>query len=420
MARSAIPFHVMVKPAGPACNLACQYCFYLSKDSLYPETRQFRMDDVALEEYIRQYLDCQPGPVVPFAWQGGEPTLMGLDFFQKVVDLQNRYLPAGWRVENALQTNGTLLTEDWCDFLRENGFLVGISLDGPPELHDTYRHTKQGGPTAEAVLRGLHLLQTKGVDYNILCVVNNVNVHYPLRVYEFFRGLGVEHIQFIPLVEHLGHGQVTGRTVHGLDYGRFLTSIFNYWAANDLGQAFVQLFEECLSVWVGYGAHLCIFTETCGRAMILEHNGDLYACDHFVFPGHRLGNLRTQSLHELVESPKQREFGLDKRDTLPAYCRECEVRFMCNGGCPKDRFMATPQGEEGLNYLCDGYKRFFTYIAPFMEDFATLFRQQAPPLLMAEKAKERLDALWQSIGRNDRCPCGSGLKYKKCCQVHMD
>ena len=416
MTRSDRPFHIMVKPAGPSCNLACQYCFYLDKDELYPETTRFRVDEGLLEEFIHQYIDCQPGPVVPFAWQGGEPTLMGLDFFKKVVKLQERYLPDGWRAENAIQTNGTLLTEEWCDFLRENGFLVGISLDGPPKLHDVYRHTKQGGPTAELVLRGLRLLQTYGVEYNILCVVNSVNAQYPQEVYGFFRDQGVKHIQFIPLVEHLGHGEVTQRTVSGLDYGRFLTAVFNQWASHDLGRIFVQLFEECVSVWVGYGAHLCLFAETCGRAMILEHNGDVYACDHFVFPEHKLGNINEESLYQLVESPAQRQFGLDKRDRLPKYCRECHVQFMCNGGCPKNRFLTTAEGEVGLNYLCSGYKQFFTYVAPFMEDFATLFRQQAPPHAMAEKARRRIEGLWQGVGRNDSCPCGSGSKYKKCCQ----
>ena len=291
MARSTMPFHVMAKPAGPACNLACEYCFYLGKSSLYPQTRSFQMEEAMLDEYIRQYIHYQPGPMVPFAWQGGEPTLMGLDFFRKVVELQNHYLPSGWRVENAFQTNGTLLTEEWCSFLKDNGFLVGISLDGPPWLHDTYRHTKQGDPTSPLVLQGLHLLQESGVEYNVLCVVNNVNARHPLAVYDFYRREGVEHMQFIPLVERLGEGAVTPRTVSARDYARFLIAIFNQWAAHDLGEIFIQIFEECLSVWAGYGAHLCVLAETCGRGLILEHNGDIYACDHFVFPEFRLGNL---------------------------------------------------------------------------------------------------------------------------------
>ncbi len=416
----AQPFHIMVKPTGPVCNLACEYCFYLDKDSLYPSTQSFRMDEALLEEFIRQYIECQRGPVVPFAWQGGEPTLMGLDFFQKVVALQERYLPAGWRAENALQTNGTLLTEEWCDFLRDNGFLVGISLDGPPELHDAYRHTKQGGSTADAVLRGLHLLQGKGVEYNVLCVVNNVNAKAPLDVYRFFQEQGIQHVQFIPLVEHLGDGTVSSRTVDGRSYGRFLTVIFNHWAAQDLGKIFIQMFEECLSVWVGYGAHLCVFAKTCGRAMILEHNGDLYACDHFVFPEHRLGNLSEQPLSKLIEKPEQRLFGANKYEGLPPYCTQCPVQFMCNGGCPKNRILTAPGGEAGLNWLCSGYRQFFTYVAPFMEDFATLFREQASANAMGEQASERLSTMWRAVGRNDPCPCGSGLKYKKCCQPYMD
>ena len=417
MVRSTIPFHVMVKPAGPACNLACQYCFYLDKSSLYPESQAFRMDEATLEEFIRQYFQYQPGPVVPFAWQGGEPTLMGLEFFRKVVELQKHYLPPGWRVENALQTNGTLLTEEWCRFLRENGFLVGLSLDGPPELHDAYRHTKQGGPTSTAVLRGLHLLQDSGVEYNILCVVNDVNAQHPLEAYDFFREQGVQHIQFIPLVEHLGNGEVTTRSVPALDYGRFLTAVFNQWATYDLGRIFIQLFEECVSVWAGYGARLCVLAETCGRGLILEHNGDVYACDHFVFPEFRLGNLWEHPLDELVESTQQQNFGANKRDGLPSYCRRCTVRFICNGGCPKDRFLLTPQGQGGLNYLCAGYKQFFTYVAPFMEELAALFHQQEPPELMREAAAARVEALWRHVGRNEPCPCGSGKKYKKCCQV---
>ncbi|NLJ25538.1 MAG: anaerobic sulfatase maturase [Firmicutes bacterium] len=416
MADSTMPFHVMAKPAGPACNLACEYCFYLSKSGLYPETQAFQMEEATLDEYIRQYIQYQPGPVVPFAWQGGEPTLMGLDFFRKVVELQNHYLPSGWRVENAFQTNGTLLTQEWCDFFRENGFLVGISLDGPPWLHDTYRHTKQGGPTSPLVLRGLHLLQESGALYNVLCVVNNVNAKHPLAVYDFYREEGVQHIQFIPLVEHLGNGRVTQRTVPASDYARFLIAIFNQWAAHDLGEIFIQIFEECLSVWAGYGAHLCIFAETCGRGLILEHNGDVYACDHFVFPEFKLGNLWDRPLDELVDSSKQRDFGASKRDRLPSCCHQCSVRFVCNGGCLKDRFLLSPQGESGLNYLCDGYKQFFTYITPFMEDLASLFHQKASPMMMREAMAAKVSALWRHVGRNDPCPCGSGKKYKKCCQ----
>jgi uncharacterized protein len=417
MVHSTTPFHVMVKPAGPACNLACDYCFYLEKSSLYPKSQTFRMDEATLEEYIRQYFQCQPGPVVPFAWQGGEPTLMGLEFFQKVVELQKHYLPPGWRVENALQTNGTLLTEEWCRFLRDNRFLVGISLDGPPELHDVYRHTRQGEPTSSAVLRGLHLLQDNGVEYNVLCVVNDVNAQYPLKVYGFFREQGVQHIQFIPLVEHLGDGKVTTRSVVALDYGRFLIAVFNEWATYDLGQVFIQLFEECVSVWAGYGAHLCVLAETCGRGLILEHNGDVYACDHFVSPEYRLGNLSERPLVELVESTQQRDFGENKRDGLPGFCRRCAVRFICNGGCPKDRFLLTPQGQGGLNYLCAGYKQFFTYVGPFMEELAALVHRQQPPTIMREAAASQVEALWQHVGRNEPCPCGSGKKYKKCCQM---
>ena len=413
--KSNWPFHIMTKPIGPICNLDCEYCYYLRKQELYPGTTRFRMTDELLESYIRQYIQSQPGPLVHFAWQGGEPTLMGLDFFQKAVEFQRKYLPPGWRCTNALQTNGTLLTAEWCEFLRENDFLVGISIDGPAELHDQYRLDKKQRPTHAKVMQGLRLLQEHRVEFNVLCVVNSVNVMHPLEVYRFFKDQGVQHLQFIPLVEREGAAGVSHRTVPPRAFGRFLAAIFDEWVRHDIGKVFVQIFEECFGVWLGRRAQLCIFAETCGRALVMEHNGDLYACDHFVFPEYRLGNITELPLVELVSSDAQRKFGEDKKSTLPQYCLECEVRFMCNGGCPKDRFIRTPSGEPGLNYLCEGYRYFFNYIDPHMKEMVALWRRGEPPAKLMEILRWQDEAMWARAGRNDPCPCGSGRKYKKCC-----
>jgi uncharacterized protein len=416
MKNAAVPFHVMVKPIGPICNLACSYCFYLDKKRLYPQEKNFRMSEELLEDFIRQYIKCQPGPVVSFAWQGGEPTLRGMDFFEKAVELQNKYVPEGWQVQNAFQTNGILLNDEWCEFFKENDFLVGISIDGPAELHDVYRSDKEGHPTHKRVLNGLHLLQEHRVEYNVLCAVNNLNAMYPLEVYRFFKDEGVRYIQFIPIVEHIGSAKVSPRTVRAEDYGRFLIAVFNEWVRNDIGRVFVQVFEECVGLWMGVGPVLCTLGAICGRAMIMEHSGDLYSCDHFVSPEYKLGNIQEEALVDMVGSPKQKKFGQDKRDALPRYCRECDVRFICNGGCPKDRFLQMPDGEGGLNYLCAGYKQFFNYTAVFMREIARMVRQKRSPLFMREKMRELHSSIWKNVWRNDPCPCGSGKKYKKCCQ----
>lgn len=409
------PFHIMTKPIGPICNLDCEYCYYLEKQGLYPGKSRFRMSEELLETYVKQYIEAQPGPVVPFAWQGGEPTLMGLQFFEKVVELQRKYLPAGWRCTNALQTNGTLLTPEWCKFFRENEFLVGISLDGPAELHDRYRLDKKQRPTHAKVMEGLRLLQEHGVEYNVLCVVNRINVKHPLEVYRFFKEHGVRHMQFIPLVEREGADGVSHRTVPAKEYGLFLAAIFDEWIRHDIGKVYVQIIEECFLVWLGHQAQLCVFRETCGRALAMEHNGDLFSCDHFVFPEYKLGNITETPLSALVASAAQAKFGAGKKETLPRYCLECEVRFMCNGGCPKDRFIQTPDGEPGLNYLCEGYRYFFNYVDPYMKEMVALWRRGEPPALMMELLRKRDAEVWARAGRNDPCPCGSGRKYKKCC-----
>jgi len=408
------PFTIMAFPVGPVCNLQCKYCYYLEKASLYPETSDFRMKEETLEEFIRQYIEAQPGPVVQFAWQGGEPTLRGLDFYEKAVELQKKYLPRGWQCRNAFQTNGILLNDEWCEFFKENDFLVGLSLDGPAWIHDIYRKDKKSNPTHEGVLRGLHLLQKHSVEYNVLCVVHKANVEHPLEVYRFFKAEGVAFIQFIPLVEHIGGGKVSPRSVSGEEYGRFLIEIFDEWVLKDIGDIFIQIFEETIGAWAGYRASLCIFSEICGRAPVMEHNGDLYSCDHFVYPEYKLGNIREDSIKNLVNSPQQKRFGFSKKDTLPKVCRKCNVRFICNGGCFKNRIIETEEKGKKLNYLCVGYKRFFGYVAPYAQKLVAVIKAGRFAGDIRKSMQSLHDSIW-NVGHNDPCPCGSGRKYKKCC-----
>jgi len=427
-------FHIMAKPIGPICNLDCKYCFYLEKENLYPKTTNWSMAEDVLESYIRQYIEAQSVPVINFAWQGGEPTLLGLDYFRKVVEFEKKYA-SGKRIENALQTNGVLLDDLWCEFLAENKFLVGLSIDGPGELHDRYRVDKGGQPTFDRVMRGLRYLKKHGVEFNTLTVVQRYNSHHPLAVYHFLKEVGTGFVQFIPIVERIadspaGNGltlispsfeapaKVSPWSVEPAQYGKFLCAIFDEWVRHDVGRYYVQLFDVALEIWLGMEPSLCVFRETCGAAMAIEHNGDLYSCDHFVYPENKLGNIIENPLEALVNSPQQTKFGQDKRDTLPRYCRECEVRFACNGECPKHRFIRTPDGEEGLNYLCAGYKIFFNHIDPYMRFMAEEFRQGRAPANVMDWARQRdfgLSANRAEAGRNDPCPCGSGRKYKKCC-----
>ena len=387
-------FHVLTKPIGPICNLDCTYCFYLEKQQLYPEEKSWRMNDVALESYIRQYIHSQPGPEVHFAWQGGEPTLLGVEFFQKAVALQKKHA-GGRKIHNALQTNGTLLDDRWCEFLAANHFLVGLSIDGPRELHDRYRVDKGQKPTFDAVLRGLEYLKKHRVEFNTLTVVNRANSREPLKVYRFLKEIGSGFLQFIPLVERLpasltaapgltfaeppdpahpaaANSAVTPESVEAGQYGDFLCGIFNEWVRQDVGKVFVQLFDVALGNWMGLGSSLCVFAEKCGSALAIEHNGDVYSCDHYVYPKYRLGNILNQRLGEMVQSRQQTRFGHDKLASLPKYCRSCEVRFACHGECPKHRFMTTPDGEPGLNYLCPAYKQFFHHIDPYMHTMGQL------------------------------------------------
>ena len=378
-------FHIMTKPRGAICNLDCKYCYFLSKERLYPGS-DFRMSDEVLETYIQKYIEAQRVPQVTFAWQGGEPTLMGLDFYRRVVELQKKYRRPGMEIHNSLQTNGWQLDDEWAGFFRQHNFLIGVSLDGPPALHDAYRVDKGGRPTHARVMRGIEVLREHGVDYNILCCVHAANADHPLEVYHYLRDeAGGQFLQFIPIVERVNKTgfqegyRVTRRSVIGHKYGAFLIAIFDEWVRLDVGKVFVQIFDVALGVWSGHRAGLCVFEETCGLSLALEHNGDLYSCDHFVEPRHFLGNIMEQDLLPLVGSEKQVQFGLAKRDTLPRYCRECEVRFVCNGGCPKDRIRKTPDGEPGLNYLCEGYKAFFTHIDEPMKIMSTLLRMHRPP-----------------------------------------
>jgi uncharacterized protein len=358
----------MVKPRGALCNLACDYCYYLAKADLYPQSG-LRMSEGTLESYVRQYLATNFTPEVTFAWQGGEPTLMGLDFYRLAVGLQRKHARPGVRVLNTLQTNGTTLDDDWCAFLRANEFLVGISIDGPRDLHDANRKDRGGHATFDSVMRGLRLLRKHSVPFNILATVNQANADHPRRVYRFLRDVaGARFIQFIPIVERiqpdpgLTPWAVSPRSVQGEQFGRFLTGVFDEWVRRDVGSVFVQAFDEALAAYSGGRPSLCVHQETCGTALVLEHNGDVYSCDHFVDRRHLLGNLVTSDLQSLVASRQQRSFGQGKWTTLPRACRDCDVRFACNGGCPKDRFVREGGEEQGENYLCEGYRLFFRHV----------------------------------------------------------
>lgn len=372
-ARPAIPnapasFHVLAKPTGAICNLDCSYCFFLSKEDLYPGS-SFRMSEELLEQYISQLLESHRTPEVTIAWQGGEPTLIGLPFFRRAADLIDKYRRPGQQIEQTIQTNATLIDDEWAAFLAERDFLVGVSIDGPADLHDTYRVDKGGKPSFDRVMAGLANLQARDVRWNALTTVNRANEQHGLRVYRFLRdNLGAQFIQFIPIVERSSSvdpavgSDVTDRSVSGGGYGRFLVEVFDEWVRHDVGSVFVQMFDSTLANFVGAPGALCVHARTCGTAVALEHTGDLYSCDHFVEPPYLLGNISTTPMLELVASPEQRAFGQAKNDTLPRYCRDCDVRFACNGGCPKDRFETTPDGEPGLNFLCPSYQSFFRHV----------------------------------------------------------
>lgn len=411
-------FHVMVKPRGSICNLDCHYCFYLKKEKLYPDGH-FRMSDELLEQFTVQYIQAQRTPEVTFAWQGGEPTLMGLDFYRKAVELQARHARPGQRIQNSFQTNGTLLNEAWCEFFHQNNFLIGLSIDGPAHLHDIYRQDKGGHPTFEHVLRAANLLKKHQVEFNTLTCVNAANAQHGLEVYRFLRDeIGSRFMQFIPIVErdnetgYQAGTRITDRSVDGPQYGSFLIDIFDEWVRHDIAQVYVQLFDVSLAAWVGQRPGLCIFEETCGLGLAMEFNGDVYSCDHFVEPNFYLGNMASQPLEKLVMAPQQFQFGQHKKSGLPAYCRGCEVRFICNGGCPKDRLLKTPDQEPGLNYLCAGYRAFFNYVGQPMKQMAALLRMQRPPAEIM-KTMGAAPALSEAPAGSD-CPCGSGKPVEQC------
>ena len=429
---SSTNFHVMAKPIGPICNLDCKYCFYLEKEALYPQVEKWAMRDEVLESYIRQFIEAHEAPVINFAWQGGEPTLLGVDYFRRVVELEKRYAN-GKEIRNAFQTNGVLLNDEWAELFRENQFLIGISVDGPRELHNAYRVDKGGQPTFDRVMRGIETLKRNKVEFNTLTTVHRANADHPLEVYRFLRENGSGFMQFIPIVERIAH-QVTSEglklispdfsgaagvapwSVDPRQFGRFLCAVFDEWVRRDVGRTFVQLFDVSLEMWTGMEASLCIFRRQCGSALAIEHSGDLYSCDHFVYPENRLGNIMESPLAALVDTEQQKHFGEAKESALPKYCRECDVRFACNGECPKHRFTKTPDGEAGLNYLCAGYKMFFHHVDPYMRFMAAELAAQRPPAnVMRWVAAEDARAKQGKTGRNDPCPCGSGKKFKQCC-----
>lgn len=416
MAIASREFQVFAKPVGALCNLDCRYCYYLKTERLYPVNRIVCMPDDLLETYIVQHMEAAPGPVISFSWHGGEPTVAGLDFFRKLVAIQHRHRPAGRRITNGIQTNGILLDEEWCSFLAAEGFGVGLSLDGPQEMHDRYRVTRGQKPSHKQAMRGLRLLQRHRIPCDILCVVHEHNVRYPTQMYRFFKEIGAKYIGFLPVVEPQADavGGVSEQTVPAESFGAFLCTIFDEWVRQDIGRIRIQMFEEAARPAQGLEHSLCIFRETCGDIPVIERNGDFFCCDHYVDMPHRLGNICETPLVELLEHPAQMAFGQAKWNSLPRYCLQCDVRPMCNGGCPKDRFLRTPDGEPGLNFLCAGFKMFFMHSLPTLVKLAS----QGPGAQRAEAsvpAREPGGKSRPSPGRNDPCPCGSGRKYKKCC-----
>jgi len=369
-------FQVFVKPVGARCNLRCSYCYYMEKDTLLQGSGVFRMSDEVLEEYVRQHVEASGGQELFFSWHGGEPTLAGIDFFRKVMTIQRRLAPEGCRVTNGMQTNATLIDEEWGRFLREEGFYVGVSLDGPERFHNGNRKRADSSGTFAEVMRGLDILRAEGVQHEILCVVNSENVHAPLEVYRFFKSLGVPFISFLPLVEQQDNSDagVTAHSVRPADFGKFLSVIFDEWIEKDIGKIKIQIFEEALRTAFGQEHTLCIFKPACGAVPVVEMNGDFYSCDHYVDEEHLIGNIMNSSLNSLLDHPRQIAFGEAKKSVLPRYCIDCEVLEMCHGECPRNRFIKTPDGEPGLNYLCEGYRQFFNHCRPFINEVAKVWK----------------------------------------------
>ena len=400
----ARPLYVMLKPVGAVCNLACEYCYYLEKARLYKETPKHVMSEKLLEKFIEEYINSQTMPQVLFTWHGGETFMRPISFYKKAIELQKKYAN-GRTIDNCIQTNGTLLTDEWCKFLKENNFLVGVSIDGPQEFHDEYRRNRQGQPSFQKVMKGINLLKKHGVEWNAMAVVNDFNADYPLDFYHFFKELDCRYIQFTPIVERLGKrkdGLTLSSAIQNTDgtelaefsitpkqWGNFLCTIFDEWIREDVGKFFIQLFDSTLANWIGEQPGVCTLAKTCGQAGVMEFNGDVYSCDHFVFPEYRLGDIYQKTLVEMMYSPEQQRFGQHKQDSLPRQCRECEFLFACNGECPKNRFMHTADGEAGLNYLCKGYRQFFKHVAPYMDFMKKELMAQRPPANVMEWIKQQ-------------------------------
>ena len=386
------PLYVMLKPAGARCNLRCRYCYYLEKDHLYAGNDAHFMSERLLEKFIADYMQAQTTPEVLFTWHGGEALLRPIAFYQRALQLQRRYA-RGRQVVNSIQTNGTLLTPEWCEFLRENGFLVGISIDGPRNVHDAYRRTSADGPSFDRVMQGLQLLKDHHVEWNALAVVNNLNVEKPREFYRFFKDIGCQYLQFAPIVERIVSrddgltlapgmqegGRLTSHSITPSQWGRFLCELFDEWVVADVGSIFVQIFDATLANWVGVTPGICSLSAHCGHAAVMEHNGDVFSCDHFVFPEYRLGNLNEKTITEMVYSPQQQRFAQMKTAMLPRQCRECQFLFACHGECPKNRFLRDKYGNAGLNYLCEGYRQFFSHVTPHMNFMRRELQAGRPP-----------------------------------------
>ena len=389
----AKPLYVMLKPAGAHCNLACKYCYYLEKNNLYQNTPRHLMSDEMLEQFTREYIEAQTMPQVLFTWHGGEPLMRSIDFYKKALELQKKYAH-GKQIDNVIQTNGTLLTDEWCEFFAQNHWLVGISIDGPQEYHDHYRVTPAGKPSWEKVMQGISLLKKHRVEWNAMAVVNAYNAEHPLEFYHFFRDNGCQYLQFTPIVERLTEHE-DGRTLASLaddreipladasvtpqQWGNFLCTIFDDWVRHDVGKTFVEIFDCTLANWMGVLPGICAYSKECGHAGVMEHNGDVYSCDHFVFPEYKLGNIREQSLIDMLYGEKQQAFSRLKHTSLPRQCKECDMEFACHGECPKNRFEKDKYGEPGLNYLCQGYYQYYTHVAPYMDFMKRELLAQRPP-----------------------------------------
>lgn len=389
----AKPLYVMLKPAGAHCNLACKYCYYLEKNKLYPTAQRHLMSDEMLEQFTREYIEAQTMNQVLFTWHGGEPLLRSIDFYHKALSLQQKYA-GGRRIDNVIQTNGTLLTDEWCEFFAQNHWLVGISIDGPQPDHDHYRLTAAGKPSWQKVMQGIKLLKKHGVEWNAMAVVNAYNVNHPLEFYRFFKENGCQFLQFTPIVERLTRHE-DGRTLASLadkdeislseasvapeQWGYFLCAIFDEWVRKDVGKIFVEIFDCTLANWMGISPGICAYSKECGHAGVMEHNGDVYSCDHFVFPEYKLGNIRDHSLIDMLYGEQQQEFSRLKHSSLPRQCKECDMEFACHGECPKNRFMKDKYGDSGLNYLCPGYYHYYQHVAPYMDYMKQELMSQRPP-----------------------------------------